>query len=93
MLANAFQQCGLDRSRIRVRVGPAREADRAEAAAAGWRHRSGRGIEIAVVARLDPIGEQLEHRLLVDHGGGQDARARSVAGDFADSEPLAAGER
>ena len=83
----------LDRCLVGRWVGPAGEADRAEATAASRRDRAGGGIELAIVAGLDPVGEEVEHRLLVDRRSGQDARARRMTGDFADREPLAAGER
>ena len=49
-----------DRGLVGLRIGAARQADRAEAAAARRRDRAGRRIEVAVMAGLDPVGEQVE---------------------------------
>ena len=66
MLANAVEQRLLDRCLVGRGIGPAREPDRAEAPAARRSDRSGRRIEIAVVAGLDPVAEEVEHGVLVD---------------------------
>src|SRR6476619_5504474 len=93
MIADAFEQGLLDCPLVGFGIGTARKADRAEPTAARGCYRSGPGIEVAVVTRLDSAREQVEHRLFVDGGGGKDAGAGGAAGNLADREPIAAGER
>jgi hypothetical protein len=59
MFAHAVQQRPLDRGLIGVGIWSARKTDRAEAPAPCRSDRSGRGIEIAVVASFNPVGEEL----------------------------------
>lgn len=93
MLANPFKQGGGNCLRIGLRVRAARQADRAETAAAGRNHRCGRGIEGPVVACLDPISKQGEDIRFGDGRGGKDAGAGCSARDFGNCEPFVAGQR
>ena len=70
-----------------------READCAKPAATCRDHGASDGIEVSLVTNFHTIREQVDHGLLVEHGGREDPRARRVARDLANGQPLTARDR